>query len=262
MVNSPYSPVLRYMFLKHGPTFLTDGEQFNATIGAKAKRARKDTHEVANELIGLQLGRLLGLPIPDGVVVEDENEWLFASLNVSPEDLPPVTDDGIQQILANNFLATGIIYFDAWIVNGDRSRRNISYLHETKEIVVFDHGNALWLGDGRSLLKSRDSLGIGQHCLKGIDSLDRLPEWHKRASDIPEWMIKDAVFSGVGHGLDPNEAEQLLAFLLERRTLLPGIFNASTASFPRLNNKLFSLIPTDSNPVPQAEGGDSCTQST
>ena len=221
--------------------------QYNVAILTKAKRSNTNDFEIANELLCLRLGLALRLPIPLGVILEHDKHLYYASLHVATagEKLPPATEDDLTAIAANESLSCGIVMFDSWILNEDRWAGNISYIEETEQIFLIDHGRAFYDRAGKTFLESkRDHLCIGNHCLADkITSLWAFDEWHKRMMGIPSSYIKDSVELAVSVGLPDSEADFCVEYLLNRRERLPQIFlRERNTAFPNLDEGLLDPL--------------------
>lgn len=111
------------------------------------------------ELICGELGRALGLPVPEVVLVElDEalgrNEpdeeiqalvAVSAGLNLALDYLPG--SQGFEPLmlsLVDPALASAIVWFDAYVTNVDRTPRNPNLLLWHRELWLIDHGAALY----------------------------------------------------------------------------------------------------------------------
>ena len=81
------------------------------------------------------------------------------------EKLPPATEEDLDAIASHESLACGIVMFDSWIINEDRHSGNISYIEETGQTFLFDHGKAFMDRPVATICSQRDQLGIGEHCL-------------------------------------------------------------------------------------------------
>jgi hypothetical protein len=111
------------------------------------------------ELICGELGRALGLPVPEVVFVEldealgrnepdEEIQALVtasAGLNLALDYLPG--SQGFEPLmlpLVDPALAAAIVWFDAYITNVDRTPRNPNLLLWHRELWMIDHGAALY----------------------------------------------------------------------------------------------------------------------
>lgn len=114
---------------------------------------------LVSELIGGEIGRALGLPVPELVFVqvdeslgrnepdEEIHDLLRKSigLNLALDYLPgsvmfnPAAGDRIESVLASR-----IVWFDSYITNVDRTARNANLLLWHRAPYLIDHGAALF----------------------------------------------------------------------------------------------------------------------
>ncbi len=131
----------------------------DGTYVAKFVGAAQGARALVAELIGGELGRLLGLPVPRIVLIEidallarsepDEElqellkksaglnlalDYLPGALNWEPGLAPPPDAE----------LAARVVWFDAFITNVDRTPRNPNMLRWHKQLHLIDHGAALY----------------------------------------------------------------------------------------------------------------------
>jgi hypothetical protein len=114
---------------------------------------------LAAEIIAGEIGRLLGLPVPELVLVEvgeafgrneqDEEvrDLLRASvgLNLGMDYLPgSLMFDPAAGDKANAEFASRLVWFDAFVTNVDRTARNPNLLCWHKKLYPIDHGAALY----------------------------------------------------------------------------------------------------------------------
>jgi hypothetical protein len=129
------------------------------TYVAKFRGAAQGPRALVAELIGGEIGRLLGLPVPQLVLIEldamlalsepDEEiqqllrnsaglnialDYLPGALNWEPALAPPPDRD----------LAASVVWFDAFITNVDRTPRNPNMLRWHRALYLIDHGAALY----------------------------------------------------------------------------------------------------------------------
>ena len=129
------------------------------TYVAKFRGAAQGPRALVAELIGGEIGRLLGLPVPQLALIEmdvllarsepDEEiqellrnsaglnialDYLPGALNWEPALAPPPDRD----------LAAAVVWFDAFITNVDRTPRNPNMLRWHRELYLIDHGAALY----------------------------------------------------------------------------------------------------------------------
>src|ERR671924_416326 len=112
------------------------------------------------ELLCGEIGRALGLPIPEIVFVEldpalgqnepdDEIQHLLtasAGLNLALDYLPgSLAFDPLSVSSIEPTLASAIVWFDAYIMNVDRTPRNPNLLLWHRKLWLIDHGAALYV---------------------------------------------------------------------------------------------------------------------
>lgn len=110
------------------------------------------------ELLAGEMGRLLGLPVPEIVLVEldpilarsepdPEIQDLIkasAGLNLAMAYLPRAFAFDPRQTRLEPELASAIVWFDAYITNVDRTPRNTNILIWQQQPWLIDHGAALY----------------------------------------------------------------------------------------------------------------------
>ncbi|MEK6304474.1 MAG: HipA family kinase [Acidobacteriota bacterium] len=110
------------------------------------------------ELVAGEIGRALGLPVPEIVFVELDPDLArtepdpeiqdliraSAGLNLALDYLPgSVTYDPIAEKLDAD-LASMVVWFDAYVTNVDRTPRNANMLMWHRRLWLIDHGAALY----------------------------------------------------------------------------------------------------------------------
>lgn len=232
-------PITRYKLYKPGAQVnrgVTDAYYINVT--GIAKGDKNGPNIVLNEYLCHHLALGLMLPVPVGFVIDKQSESHFATLDFSltGEDLPPAD---IKLLLTNqSYLASGIILFDIWILNSDRSAQNLAYDTINNKVQIFDHSHALFgFGDIKDhIRKNTNNPYIDRHCLaQEIDSLDHFKYWSTRINELPEYYIKEGIENGQVLGLPSAISEECTEFLINRRQSLLELI---------LNNKhLFPKVP-------------------
>lgn len=179
------------------------------------------------ELIAGEIGRALGLPIPELVLVELEAGF---GLNEPHEEIQDLLKASIGLNLGVRFLpssfaynplmepppapdfASEIVWFDAYVTNVDRTPRNVNMLIWQDELWLIDHGAALYFHHDWNNYLARSNTPfsfIKQHALlkyaadlAGADSRlkQRLNETvlHDIVAMVPEaWLGGEAQFATV-----------------------------------------------------------------
>ncbi|MEW4564667.1 hypothetical protein AB1K70_19155 [Bremerella sp. JC770] len=139
-------------------------------------------------------------------------------------------------------LAAGIVMFDSWICNEDRSEKNAIYDPFDQEMFLIDHGRALLGVDGLETLLAMDKkIALHPDFAKHISDASAFGDWYNRLMQIPEYMITDATKQGEQLGISPTDYSAVAKFLIERRAKLPLLLDRNKNSlFPNLKACLWS----------------------
>jgi hypothetical protein len=131
----------------------------DGTYVAKFRGAAQGPRALVAELVAGEIGRLLGLPVPQLVLIEmdavlarsepdEEIQELLrssAGLNIALDYLPGALN--WEPALApppDPALAAAVVWFDALITNVDRTPRNPNMLRWHRALYLIDHGAALY----------------------------------------------------------------------------------------------------------------------
>ena len=124
----------------------------------KFRGAGQGPRALIAELVSGELGRVLGLPVPEIVLAELDGELArtepdpeihalildSAGLNLALDYLPgSVTFDPIVQKIDPD-LASRIVWLDAFVTNVDRTVRNTNMLMWHRQLWLIDHGATLY----------------------------------------------------------------------------------------------------------------------
>jgi hypothetical protein len=159
---------------------------------AKFRGAGQGRKALIAELVAGEIGRALGLPIPEIVFVEldpafgrsepdpEIQDLLRASagLNLALAYVPGAL--AFEPLMAPPSalqLASAIVWFDAYITNVDRTARNTNMLLQHRQLWLIDHGAALYIQHTWNdyITRSRSPFQqIKDHILLGF--ADALPE--------------------------------------------------------------------------------------
>jgi len=161
------------------------------------------------EIVAGEIGRALGLRVPELVLVEldaalgrNEPDYEIrellrksAGLNLGMDFLPgSVMYDPAARDRATSEVASAAVWFDAFITNVDRTARNPNLLCWHREIYFIDHGAALYFHhDWRDPVSAARSpfAAIRQHVL--LPRADRIRE----ADEALRPRLHNGVFSNV-----------------------------------------------------------------
>lgn len=200
----------------------------------KFRGAGQGVKALIAELLGGEIGRALGLPVPEIVFVEldpllartepdpEIQDLIKASggLNLALDYLPGsiMFDTLIQTIDAR--LASGIVWFDAYTANVDRTARNANMLLWHKELWLIDHGAAFFYQHNPDTFLSNSANPFRQikdHMLLNLADEIETADREARAKLSPE-ILSELVGLIPDEWLeDPeNERRIYLEFLTER----------------------------------------------
>ena len=189
----------------------------------------------------MQLGRLLGLPIPVGFVLENDSELYYCSAHSAMigGDAPDADLDQLAQ--DDPRLMCGIAIFDAWTGNIDRHSRNIYYEDLDRVVILWDHGAALLNYEKRleHLEGMREKIVLHSDFASEIRDFSSLADWYTRLVSIPDEMIEETVNSASIVGIGPNVSQGLVRLLIERRRNLLRLFDKHQKMFPKYERNLF-----------------------
>src|SRR5947209_1908123 len=111
------------------------------------------------ELVAGEIGRALGLPVPEIVFMEldpllgrSEPDFEIqalikasAGLNLALDFLPgALSFDVLDAASLDPLLASSILWFDAYVTNVDRTPRNANMLWWHRRLILIDHGASLY----------------------------------------------------------------------------------------------------------------------
>jgi hypothetical protein len=131
----------------------------DGTYVAKFRGAAQGPRALVAEIVAGEIGRLLGLPIPQLVLIEvdavlarsepdEEIQELLrnsAGLNMALDYLPGALN--WEPALApppDRALAAAVVWFDAFVTNVDRTPRNPNLMLWHRQLYLIDHGAALY----------------------------------------------------------------------------------------------------------------------
>lgn len=189
----------------------------------------------------MNLGRMLGLPVPVGFIVEKDGDPYYCSGNISlpsgeflPADLAHFAEHKAE-------IACGTAVFDAWVVNSDRHGENIFYDADEGDVFLIDFGNALLGSCGIHYLKQHlDQLLIRVEFANELMDFSSFTDWQYKLFQIPENAILATCLEASSVGVDESEAREVAQILTSRRRVLWKLFHANESQFPKRENSLFS----------------------
>src|SRR5256884_3682418 len=207
----------------------------------KFRGAGQGVKALIAELIAGELGRALGLPVPEIVLMEldpilgrSEPDYEIqslikasAGLNLGLDYLPgALAFNPLDASRLDPLLASSIVWFDAYVTNVDRTPRNTNMLFWHRRLMLIDHGSSLYFhhttGDYLSrshspfppikehvLLPVASALEDADALLKGLLTPDTIEDI---VSMIPHtWLDNDLLYN------DPEtHRAAYIAYLLDR----------------------------------------------
>jgi len=242
------------------------GDPLGGASGAKRFRVlfvgkqatEKYPYQVVNDRVASEIGRTLGLWVPDSVIYPVAGEYLFFSHFVeyrpetaSGETRPPRPSDDHEAALVSpgrSSFRHGVVMFDLFVANNDRKPDNI-VMDTHGRLWLIDHGNALLYrpytahGDSRPggalrLAAVRADLAAmfdrQHHFLKWLTDWDEVRLWAARIAALPEYFIRHLVEALPAPLLANDERQALVEFLIDRRGRMLDVVEQHHALFPSL----------------------------
>jgi len=213
------------------------------TLSGVAKRDSKDApYAVANEFICGRLGLLIGLPVPPGaVVVDDDGELAYVSLRFGPRGEPPPPINPQKFVEDNPSTVAGVIAFDCWIRNPDRHQHNLAYVRGEPRIpvMVFDHSHALLgiqAGEAvQQLQETVDEPLISGILRRHVTSGREFGYWADRIRAVSSALIRDICRTVVhADGITADECTAAAEFLIRRKDRVLEMIRASKGRMPNV----------------------------
>jgi hypothetical protein len=206
----------------------------------KFRGAGQGAQALVAELVAGEIGRALGLPVPEIVLVEldaglgraepdPEIQDLIAAsdgLNLGMDFLPGALAFGpLAGAELDPVLAAGVVWFDALVTNIDRTPRNPNLLLWHHRLWLIDHGAALYLhhGDTDAVARAGEPFApIRDHVL--LPWAASIAEADARLAPLLEADVIAAIFDQVPESWLPTGARAVQAEYLVRRLREPRAF--------------------------------------
>jgi hypothetical protein len=183
--------MLRTLTVTRYVTPLREGGSLPAIVEAnddglyvlKFRGAGQGAKALIAELVAGELGRALGLPVPEIVLMEldpvlgrSEPDYEIrslikasAGLNLALDYLPgALAFNPLDAGKLDPLLTSSIVWFDAYVTNVDRTPRNTNMLFWHRRLMLIDHGSSLYFhhSSGDFLSRSRSPFSpIKEHVL-------------------------------------------------------------------------------------------------
>ncbi|MFN8475924.1 MAG: HipA family kinase [Anaerolineae bacterium] len=193
----------------------------DGTYVLKFRGAGQGRKALIAELVAGEIGRALGLPVPDLAVIEldgvlgraepdpEIKTIIDASVgtNLAVDYLPGSLGFGpLDERKVDGALASAIVWFDAYVSNVDRTPRNPNMLWWHRRLYLIDHGASLYFhhnwGDDRS--RSPFAVIKDHVLLRRANALEAIDE--EMAARLPEDTIRQIVAAIPDDWLAPEPA--------------------------------------------------------
>lgn len=207
----------------------------------KFRGAGQGPKALVAELIAGEIGRALGLPVPeivfmelDGALARSEPDFevqelakASTGLNLGLDYLPgSVAFSVIDIARVDPLLASRIVWFDAYMSNVDRTVRNTNMLYWHQRLMLIDHGAALYFHHATSdyLSRTRDLFRpIKDHVLlPAASELAEAARISKRL--LTSDMLRSVVDELPSAWLDVDEQRQAYQAYLQTRLEVADLF--------------------------------------
>jgi hypothetical protein len=210
------------------------------TISIGKQNSAESPYCIANEYICATLAQRIRLPVPPFAIMKRtaRSQPMFASLGfLIGQDSRPKDAQAGKLWEMDPFLTTGIVLFDVWIGNPDRSEDNILVDDGKcpKKIVIIDHERALFgarAGYGLTTLKTYKKSfianglfdrGSGSILLPAIKKDGHFNEWFDRIEKVDDWFIRSTCEGIREVSVRKRDCDAAANFLIERRNSLRKI---------------------------------------
>lgn len=207
---------------------------------------------VANEKIASELGRVIGLRIPEVLLYRDAGEWLAFSHFIRQTESGETVPEGTAAEIAAFFERSpeqlhGMICFDLFLCNNDRKTDNL-VIGEDKKVWFIDHANALFyrptggIPAGIPRLRSvrselRAMFDKPHRFMEAMSSWEHINTWCERISRIPSHFTQSVIENLPEGILSEEERGFLFEFLEERKNGMRAIIEGNQSLFPLLRNR-------------------------
>ncbi len=248
------------MISRHPLTWELPSDELGGASGASyfyvLTIGKRDTTEypyaVANEKIASELGRAIGLRIPEVLLYPVAGDWYSFSHFIRQTESGETEPEGTAREIATFFAENptelqGMILFDLFICNNDRKTDNF-VIGEDQKVWLIDHANALFYrhtggsqhGISRLLAIKHDlstMLDKPHRFIEALNSWEHIDMWCDRISQIPPYFIR-AVVDNLPVGiLNGDERDFLYDFLQERKLSMRSVIEGHRSLFPALRNR-------------------------
>lgn len=225
-----------------------------ASVHVKVSDVTK-RYMIANELIGARLAAALGLPtLPGEVALDPDNRTCWVTPRVtSPAGVSPPPASAAAICAEHPTVTAGMVVFDAWIHNIDRTADNVLY-DPRLGLWLIDHENAFAEPDGRGFntdveIAARMGLTGHEFASEAVEE-KLLTFWTQRVGAVWDHVIERPLDEANRRGLlTKDQVEWVTRFLQKRRdiiaTLLPPVALAITDVRPPEQYQQYDLFGSE-----------------
>ena len=209
-------------------------------------------YTIANEKIASELGRVIGLRIPEVILYPVRGEWhAFSYYIVETESGETAPEGSASDIAAfyeeNPAELHGMVCYDLFVCNNDRKPDNF-IIGEDRKVWLIDHGNSLFYrptgvikaGIPRLVEVDTDLAAMFDKphgFVEALQSRAEVDEWCARISQIPSHFIRSVIDNLPREVLTEEEREFLFEFLERRKLRMRDIILAHQTLFPALKQR-------------------------
>jgi hypothetical protein len=207
---------------------------------------------VANEKMASELGRVIGLRIPEVLLYRDTGEWLafshFIARTESGETVPEGTAAEIAAFFESNPSELhGMICFDLFVCPNDRKTDNL-VVGDNRKVWLIDHANSLFyrpageIKAGIPRLTSVENeltamLDKPHRFMEALSSWEHIDTWCERISQIPSYFTQSIIENLPAGILSESERAFLFEFLERRKNRMGAIIQENQSLFPALRHR-------------------------
>ena len=191
---------------------------------------------VFNEKVAGEIGRVLGLNCPEVLVEQfSKRTYFFSHWQETSElgtALPPgATVDIAKYFETNSDIIHGMLVFDMFVANNDRTPKNI-LLRRDGKLALIDHGNALLYYRSEKAVSGIERLNAVEQDINNmfdwphkylgfLQDMKLVEYWIERINQIPDYFIESLVdnISEI-ENISQEIRDRTKDFLLKRKTYL------------------------------------------
>ena len=214
--------------------------------------SRDYPYTVANEKIASELGRAIGLRVPEIVLHRLRDQYhAFAYYIMETESGETVPEGSAAEIATfydeNPEELHGMVCFDLFICNNDRKPDNL-IIGEDKKVWLIDHANSLFYrptgaavpGIPRLTAVEADLTAMFDKphgFIKALHSWEHIDMWCERISKVPSYFIRSVIENLPKGILTEEERRFLFEFLERRKHRIQSMIQEHRPLFPELGDR-------------------------